>query len=76
MATTHEELVVMVERLTKRVEVLERIVNQLQTVILNMATIEQVNALTLLRQKDIDSLEGRMDEAETAITQLQTEVFK
>ena len=57
-----------------RIETIEKLLNELQTAITNLASQQQLRQLAVLKQEEIDTLAARVTTLETQVQALQSEV--
>jgi len=64
------------ETLTERVELLEEVVNRIQLILRNVATITSLNQILLIKQQDLDDLKTDVETLEAQLALVRDEVFK
>lgn len=69
-------MTVSLEVLTERVRLLEEVVDKIQVALYNMATMEAVRQISLLKERDIDDIQTDIEEIRARLTLLTNEVFK
>jgi len=73
---THTELVARVQRLEARFDTVVTVLNELATAVNQLASLEQLRRINLIRQTEIDDINTNITAMQTEITALNTEVFK
>jgi hypothetical protein len=64
------------EALAKRVSLLEEVVNSVQIALTNVASVDAVNEIILLKQRDIASLQTSITALEAQVALIKAEVFR
>jgi len=62
--------------LTARVELLEEVVNRMQQYLVNCVSVDALNQLILIRQREIAELQEQVTALQNEINLLKAEVFK
>ena len=72
MALTVEERV---QELETKMDLVEVLMNRIQTMLTNLATLEQLRQLTIIRQTEIDDVNTAIVDLRTDVNLLKGEVF-
>jgi hypothetical protein len=72
MALTIEERV---QELETKMDLVEVLMNRIQTMLTNLATLEQLRQLTIIRQTEIDDINTAIVDLQTDVNLLKGEVF-
>jgi len=65
-----------IDSLEQRVELLEEVVNSIQVALQNVASVEALNQILLIKQKDISDMKIDIEALRNEIELLKAEVFK
>ena len=73
---TLAELEVYVLKMENRLATVERVLNNVQVAINNLASLEQLRQINLIRQKDINTLQQDIEDLRNELELVKGEVFK